>query len=738
MRRSESFVAILIPAATVFFTSACIMIIELVAGRLIARDLGSSLYTWTSIIGVVLTGITIGNYLGGRIADRFPARKTIAILLGLSSVACVTIVILNNLVGDWIWLWRLSWPARVFSHVALVFLVPSILLGTASPVVAKMALDKGLPRGRTVGDIYAWGAAGSIAGTFLAGFYLIATMGTIAIIWAVSGALLLIAILYWCRFWAFYIWAAILVAIMTMGMAPAEWAADKGAALKLRKPANPNILYEDETQYCYVAVQRDDMFPEKLLFMQDKLKHSEFIPGDIKHLKYSYEQIHAAITHRYTNDDDKLSVLVIGGGGYVFPRYVEELWPGSTVDVVEIDPGVTKAATEAFGLDKDTSINTFTMDARNYVDQIIEARRNGKSQTRYDFIYEDAINDYSVPFQLVTRQFNEKIRQILTEDGIYMINLIDTYKSALFLGAFVNTLQETFPNVSVVSNAFLGKSERNTFVLAASNRKLDLSGLAKDYKQENLDLWIFDASDIAELKVRSHGLVMTDDYVPVENLMAPVVRKGAADFLGSKFMEQARELSKQGRFQESIQKYEEAIKIDPMLGTQAYKNIAMIMSQQGRTDDMINTLYKAIEAESNAEVKIEIGDIHISLGFVLKGVGRLDEANIQLKRAVEKYRDAIKDPDYADTFAIHSRLGDALAELGNLKEASKSFAKAAALNPQDPAAHMKLVQSLQYSGQIDDAINALQNAIAIMTENNRNDVAQDFNGYLIQLKQQRK
>ena len=59
-----------------------------------------------------------------------------------------------------------------------------------------MALDRGLPTGRTVGDIYAWGAAGSIVGTFLAGFYLIATMGTIAIIWAVGAALLLMGILY--------------------------------------------------------------------------------------------------------------------------------------------------------------------------------------------------------------------------------------------------------------------------------------------------------------------------------------------------------------------------------------------------------------------------------------------------------------------------------------------------------------------------------------------------------------
>ncbi|MBU2458529.1 MAG: fused MFS/spermidine synthase, partial [Planctomycetes bacterium] len=182
MNKSKGFLSILIPSATVFISSACIMILELVASRLIARHLGSSLYTWTAVIGIVLAGITIGNYLGGRIADKFKARKALSTIFILSSAACVAVVILNNLVGEWLWLWKLSWPVRVFSHVALVFLGPSLLLGTISPVVAKMALDRGLSTGRTVGDIYAWGAAGSIFGTFAAGFYLIPAMGTIAII----------------------------------------------------------------------------------------------------------------------------------------------------------------------------------------------------------------------------------------------------------------------------------------------------------------------------------------------------------------------------------------------------------------------------------------------------------------------------------------------------------------------------------------------------------------------------
>ena len=174
--------SLLIPSATVFISSLCIMVLELVAARLIARHLGSSLYTWTAVIGIVLAGISLGNSLGGQIADRFGARKALAVLFTIASAACVSTTILNNLVGGLMWLWELSWPARVFTHVLLVFMIPSTILGAISPVAAKMALDRGLPTGRTVGTIYAWGAIGSIAGTFAAGFYLIGAAGSTTII----------------------------------------------------------------------------------------------------------------------------------------------------------------------------------------------------------------------------------------------------------------------------------------------------------------------------------------------------------------------------------------------------------------------------------------------------------------------------------------------------------------------------------------------------------------------------
>ena len=496
MSKTKSFISIFIPAATVFISSFCIMVLELVASRLIARHLGSSLYTWTAVIGVILAGITIGNYIGGRIADKFPAQKAAAVLFAICSVTCVTTVILNNLVGEWTWLWYLNWPLRVFIHVSFVFLVPSALLGTISPVVAKMALDRGLPTGRTIGDIYAWGAAGSIAGTFTAGYYLIAAMGTITIIWTIGAVLLLMSILYWCRFWPLYLWAIIFTALTSMAMIPADWAKNTGSAVALRKQPNPNIIYEDESKYFYIAIQQSVENPNKRLFFQDKLKHSAVLMNDIFDLQYSYTKIYAAVTEGLSKNKEKLCVMAIGGGGYVFPRYIEKVWPGSRIDVAEIDPAVTEAAIQAFGLDRNTTIHTLNMDARNYVDGLIEQKRNGREIPQYDFVYGDAFNDYSVPFQLVTKEFNDKISAILSDDGVYIINLIDIFDSGLFLGSVINTLEKTFPYVYAVTNGNAYTPDRNTFIIVAARHKLDLENIISQYKGEKLKLWYLNASDI--------------------------------------------------------------------------------------------------------------------------------------------------------------------------------------------------------------------------------------------------
>ena len=746
MSKNKSSPSILIPGATVFFSSACIMVLELVAGRLIARHLGSSLYTWTSVIGIVLAGITVGNYLGGRIADRFPARKTLAVLLGISSVACVVTIISNNLIGEWLWLWQLSWPTHVLTHVFLVFMLPSTLLGTISPVVAKMALDQGLPTGRTVGDIYACGAAGSIAGTFLAGFYLIAAMGTTAIIWTVGAALLLMAVLYWSRLWVLYIWAAIFIALMTMGMAPLKWGdsatssfvLNNAWSLALREIPDPAVLYEDESQYSYIAVKRTSETPEIRELTLDKLMHSKIVMNNILDLQYYYEKVYAAVTHLANQNNNKISTLSIGGGGYVFPRYVEKVWPGSRIDVVEIDPRVTQAAIQAFGLDKNTSIKIFAMDARNYIDGLLEKKWTDGQIPRYDFIYGDAFNDYSVPYQLTTKEFNDKIAQILTDDGVYMMNLIDIYDSGLFLGAAVKTLQQTFSCVYVVVEDKPRTVRRDTFVIIAAMHKINLENLTSEKPIAGSNLWILNDSEIETLKEKGRGIVLTDNYVPVENMLEPVVRQSAVSSMPGKYLKRALKLESHGKLDECVATYRELIKAHPTpsASIMAYNNMGQILARQEKWQEAIDAAKGTIEYNKKDEVRRSMSDMYFNISMASKKLGRDKDASEYMSKAIEAYReDLAQEPNSVKTLR---NLGNALVEINRLSEATEYLRQAVDIEPLELQNHLILADVLSEQQRYDEAVAVLEKAIASFSDARNADAVAELQKYLWSIEDSKK
>lgn len=178
----------------VFLASVCVMVLELTASRLIAKHVGSSLYTWTSVIGVVLAGITVGNFLGGLMADRFDREKTLARLFLLASAASLSVLWLDRLATGRTRPDDVDWPMWVFLTVAEMFFLPALALGTISPVVASIALDRSRQTGFTVGNVYAWGAFGSIVGTFLTGFWLIDLFGSRMIIGGTAAALAILGV----------------------------------------------------------------------------------------------------------------------------------------------------------------------------------------------------------------------------------------------------------------------------------------------------------------------------------------------------------------------------------------------------------------------------------------------------------------------------------------------------------------------------------------------------------------
>ncbi len=523
-----TFLSVAAPNATAFFSSMCIMAVELVAGRLIARHVGNSIYTWTSVIGVVLAGIAAGNWTGGRLADRYKPTNALGVLFALASFVCLAIPGLNTVVGDWSFLWKQDWAVRIAAHVFLVFFLPSTALGCIGPLAAKMALDLGRKVGRTVGNVYAWGALGSIVGTFLTGFILIARMGTIAVLLSVAGFLALLAVLYGARSLFPYVWAGI--ALCLIFATTGSWGPGRRLGIKIGfvPERSASILYVDESQYSFIQIEQEDDPPSTRTLSLDHLIHSYLVMDQPDNLQYDYEKVYAGITRSALGDRPKPSALFIGGGGFVFPRYMLLKWPGSYIEVAEIDPRVTKAAHEAFALARDAPIHIFNLDARNHIDDLLERRRRGEPVPAFDLIYGDAFNHYSVPYHLTTLEFNQKLRALMSPNGVYMINLIDIYSSGLFLGAELNTFQKCFPYVYAFSTVQKGPTEekdrRDTFVLVGSMRPLVGNILGPGVEGSELRPEHFEA-----LRKRSRNIVLTDDYAPVEQMLAPVIRMADKD-----------------------------------------------------------------------------------------------------------------------------------------------------------------------------------------------------------------
>ncbi len=472
-------------SALAFASSLAFMALEMVAGRLVTRNLGSSIYGWTSVIGVLLGGLSIGNWLGGRIANHVKNEASASHLFLVASIFSGWIILAEKprtwmvrnpieyffqhqepspLAGDtgamlsmvpstvgW------PWSLRILFWVSVEFLAPAIAMGTVGPVVAKLAVERVRAQtkgtGAAIGQVYAWGMVGSIVGTFLSGFLLIDLFGTKGVILILTTGLALAATALgtiWHAAWAGIPLGLCVIAFLPSAI-PARATAKPLATVRdflrsqserwgLREEsADPTIekngiAYLDESNYYYIKISNQALESgQKRTLVLDNLIHGYFIKDHPERLDYDYEHIYAHITRRAMEakaagvkggkvEDRPLSTLFLGGGSYTFPRYLQKVYPLTTADVAEIDPAVTEANHRALWLPRGTTIQTKWGDARQFVTN----RTAGK---KYDLIFGDAFNDFSVPWHLTTREFNDRINALLSDDGVYMINIIDMYIS---------------------------------------------------------------------------------------------------------------------------------------------------------------------------------------------------------------------------------------------------------------------------------------------------------------------
>ena len=498
-----------------FISSACGLIIEIVAGRLIAPYVGMSLYTWTAIIAVVLTGLSAGHWIGGMLAsahvDTVRGGRRVAIALGLAAVSSLASLVLLRVVSGALLSSGLTPIPSIVLLSAALFLLPSLFVGIVSPILTKLAIDAEPDRhGPVIGRMYALGTLGSIAGTLSAGYLFISWIGS-------TGTIIAVAAIYAILGLAFAITdslRALFLAVLVIAGASFAWWGDKVQAF-----TSPCDIESD--YFCIrMADYSDQSGRPSALMALDHLVHSINDRDDPGLLYSPYIQaVDELSKQRFKDQPDGFSprAFFIGGGGYSLPRAWAHDYPLGELIVAEIDPQVTQAARQRLWLDSNApGLSIIHRDARAVLQALPE-------NEPFDLIFGDAFHDISIPAHLVTREFHRQIAKRLTMDGIYALNVVDSGSRPRFLFALLKTLHKDFASVEAwIETSEVANPGRVTFIVIASNTASSTGTLSAARGPERS--WRRWPTDDLERRIAQASVpVLTDDYAPVDRLMSALL-----------------------------------------------------------------------------------------------------------------------------------------------------------------------------------------------------------------------
>lgn len=487
----------------VFLCGGVVMVLELVGSRILAPYLGTSIVVWTSLIGIILASLSIGYWYGGKLADRRPNDRAFALIILISAALVGAIPLLKGPVLDMLQRTVPNFTINAILATIILFAPPSIALGMVSPYAVRLRMQNLTTSGATVGRLYAISTIGSIAGTFLAGFYLIAYFGSTKILLVLAGVLLATSALAYSR-GLMAARAALLAALIVL------FVFVSGQEFVL---ANQGILHVD-TRYSHVtihsSVDQSSGRPTLAMVTNPQETQSAMYKDAPNDLALRYTRFYRLVHHFRP---DVQSALMIGGAGYSYPKNYLASFPQARLDVVEIDPDFTRLAREYFRLADDPRLKVYHEDGRTYLN---------RTTAKYDVIFGDAFSSfYSVPYQLTTVETVRRIHDALNDNGIVLMNIISSIEGETgeFLRAEYATYRSVFPQVHLfaVGSPEEGAEVQNVMLVAfKSVQTPSFASTNPEMKRYLSHRWT--------RPVAADMPILTDDHAPVDTYMLKVIR----------------------------------------------------------------------------------------------------------------------------------------------------------------------------------------------------------------------
>lgn len=323
-------------ATLVFLTSALVLVVEMVAARLIAPFVGVSLYSWTAIIGVVLAGLSLGNWLGGVWADRGAGNRFAGVILLLASLSVFSVLLILPPLGRWLQTAPLSLASLSLVLAGSLFFLPAALLGILTPLLITLSLKLSARVGHIVGMLHALAALGSIFGTFITGFWLVQWIGSRDIILACGVLLLLLALPLLGR-------RGVLGGAVT-GLLVGVLALSFG----YKSPCDRESSY-----FCMRIVDSSDEAPfgDARSLVLDHLLHGSNHRQEPQIIIAPYLHLIDELAALHTSEESGRRYFFAGGGAYTLPRALRDRDPQADIVVAEIDPEVTALAQDQLFVD---------------------------------------------------------------------------------------------------------------------------------------------------------------------------------------------------------------------------------------------------------------------------------------------------------------------------------------------------------------------------------------------------
>ena len=496
----------------VFVSGLCSMAIEMTASRMLQNFFSATNIIWACIIGSILIYLSVGNWIGGKIVEKAPDRKSLSVLIILSGISTCVIPLLSRplLLKSAIALneQRFIYLFFLFFLLLCILSIPMLILGMINPISIYFYNQAGNPFGNSIGSILSSSTLGSFAGTFIPVFFLIPQFGTSRALIIIGFLLAAVGIGGWIYTESEYKRFLILIVLI--------FPASEFFLISPKVKNSSNQIFEKESMYNYIEIVEDHGF-SLLKINEGQAIQSIYHPKQVNYYG-PWEQILTApfLVNYPVEFASMQNAAILGLAGGTAAMQLKQIFPNVFIDGYEIDPDIIDAARKHMGL-KENVAAIHLADGRIGISQ---------SKKRYDVIMVDAYRPPYIAPSMCTYEFFQVISKKLSDSGVLVINIGRSGTSRYLLESLATTAGSVFPSLCVVDIPNTMNS-----ILFASNKQLSYDNLLKNYSDlssvDDVPELLIETLSVAlgnfQEKPENKGLFLSDDSVPVDRITNQII-----------------------------------------------------------------------------------------------------------------------------------------------------------------------------------------------------------------------